>query len=285
MSFSDKIESANETQGLGNIADQDSFFVLTRMAEGDVDAQLYDRGIGYILTSLLGAVPVTSGSNPYTHVFSLSQSNLAKTLTLYWKDPDRSYAFPNSVVDSWKVSVAPNGLVEFTTHFKAKGADDFLGQTPDYTTVGSKFTHQHLQFRLAANIAGLAAAVPISLKNFEINFNRNAIFDTVIGTAEPEDILSKELSIEGSLNLNLEDDVYRNYMLAGTYKSMEIKLFASASSSLTIQLPRVSFSEWEPDFALNDIAKQKINFKANYDAANALQIVSTATLINTKVSY
>ena len=36
---------------------------------------------------------------------------------------------------------------------------------------------------------------------------------------------------------------------------------------------------------VNEIAKQKINIKANYDSANALAIISTATLINAKVSY
>jgi hypothetical protein len=74
-------------------------------------------------------------------------------------------------------------------------------------------------------------------------------------------------------------------MLDGTYRAMEIYLFRSASSSLKFQFPRVDFSEWEPDFTLNEIAKQNINFKCNYDAANALQIVSSGELINSHASY
>jgi hypothetical protein len=151
--------------------------------------------------------------------------------------------------------------------------------------MGSKFLHQHLLFKLATNTAGIAAASAISLKSLELNINRNAIFDQVIGTSEPEDILSQPISVEGNLSLNLEDDTYRNYMLNNTYRAMQIKLLASANSSLDLQFPRVDFSEWEPDFSLNDIAKQKINFKANYDSANAAAIITTATVINTKSSY
>lgn len=285
MSFFDKINSAAETQGMGNIADQDSFYVTMQMGEGDIDAEIYDTGLGYILASLLGAVPSSSGGNPYTHEFTLSQSNQAKSLSLYWTDPDRSYMFPLAVVESLKITVAPSGIVQYTVHFKSKRARDYTSQNDDFTTTGSKFLHQHVQPKFASAVAGLAGATAISLKNLEMTINRSTIFDEVIGTAEPEDILSQPISIEGNMSLNLEDDTYRNYMLNGTYRAMELKFNRSSSSSLTMQFPRVSFSEWEPDYTLSEIAKQKINFKANYDAANGLDIISTCTLINTKTSY
>lgn len=285
MSFFDRIQSAREEQGMGQIADSDSFYVTMRMGEGEIESQLYDQALGYILGSLLGAVPVTTGSNPYTHTYTLSSSNQAKSLTLYWKDPDRSYIFPLAVVDSFQMSMEPNGIVNYTVGFKSKGARDWTAQTPSFTTLGSKFLHQHLQFKLAAAVGSLAAATPISLKGLELNINRNTIFDEVMGTAEPEDVLSQTISVEGNITLNLEDDTYRNYMLANTYRAMDISLVRSASSSLQFQFPRVDFSEWEPDLTLNEIAKQTINFKGNYDSANAAAIISTAILINTKASY
>lgn len=285
MSFSDKIMSAREEQGMGNIADSDSFYVTMTMGEGEVESQLYDQALGYILTSLLGAVPVTTGANPYTHTFTLSSSSQAKSLCLYWSDPDRSYMFPLAVVDSLNVSVEPNGIVNYTVGFKSKSARAWTSQTPNFTTLGNKFLHQHLQVRLASAVGGLSAATPVSLKSLEYTISRNAIFDEVMGTVEPEDILSQTVSVEGTMNLNLEDDTYRNYMLGNTYRAVEILLSRSTSSSLQLQFPRVDFSEWEPDYTKNEIAKQSVNFKANYDSANALAIISTAVLINTKVSY
>lgn len=285
MSFHDVIEGVGEEQGMGNIADQDSFYVTMTAGEGDVESQLYDQAIPYIFMSLLGAVPVTTGANPYTHTFTLSNTNVVQTLSLFWHDPDRDYLFPNAVVESVKLTVEPKGIVSWTIHFKSKNARQWTTQTPSFTTLGSKFLHQHLVFKLASAVAGLSAASAISLKKLDMTFDRKTMFDSVMGTSEPEDILSQALSVEGSLELNWEDDTYRNYMLGGTYRSMEVKFANGANSSLDLVFPRVSFMEWEPDMKLNEIAKQKINFKANYDSANAAAIISTATVINTKSSY
>ncbi len=285
MSFFDRTETQREEQSMGNIADSDSIYVTMKMGEGDIESQIYDQGLGYILSSLLGAVPSTAGSGTYTHTFTLSSTSQAKTLSLYWQDPDRSYMFPMATVESLQITVEPNGIVAYTVHFKSKTARDWATLTPNFTTLGTKFLHQHLQTRLATSIAGLSAATALSLKNLDITINRNTMFDSVMGTVEPEDILGQALSVEGSISLNLEDDVYRNYMLNGSYRAMEIKLLASASSSLQLQFPRVDFTEWEPDYTANEIAKQQVNIKANYDSANGLQIISTAVLINTKASY
>lgn len=285
LSFHDTIESAAENQGFGNIADQDSFYVTLVKAEGDVNAQLYDQAIPYFFGSLFGAKPVTTGANPYTQTFTLSQSNTPVSLTLYWTDPDRDYIFPLSIVDSLKISVKPLGLVEYTIGFKSKTARNWAHQTPSFTTVGSKFLHQHLVFKTAATVGALTAAANISLKDLNLTISRNTTFDTVMGTVEPEDIISNQLSVEGDLLLNLQDDTYRNYMLAGTYKSMEIGFLNGANSQLDLRFPRVNFHSWEPDYTLNEIAKQKIQFKANYDSANAQDIITTATVINTKSSY
>lgn len=285
MSFNDAVEEAREEQGLGVIADGDSKYVTQKMGQGEIEAQLYDKALGAILIGVLGASPSTGGSNPYTHTYTLANTNQHKSLSLYWKDPDRSDMFPLGMLNSFQISVEPNGLVNYTVGFMSKTARDWTSQTAAYTSLGSKFLHQHVQVRLAATVGALSAATPISLKNLELNINKNTMFDSVIGTVEPEDILNQQLSVDGSLTLNLEDDTYRDYMLAGTYRAMEIKLLGSSSSTLTFQFPRVDFSTWERDNTLNEVTKQSINFKANYDQANALDIISSCVLINAQTSY
>jgi len=285
MSFRDVVEEAREEQAFGVLADGDSKFVTMKMGQGEVEAQIYDKALGAILAGVIGASPSTSGANPYTHAFTLSNSSQQKSLSLYWKDTDRSVIYPLGTVDSFNVSIEPNGIVGYTVGFKSKVEKDFASQTPVFTSLGNKFLHQHLSFKLAANVGALAAATPISLKKLDFTINKNAAFDSSMGTVEPEDILTQQISVEGSIELNLEDDTYKDYMLDGTYRAMEIYLYRSSSSSLKIQLPRVDFSQWEDDYTLNEIAKQTINFKANYDAANGLDIISTCELINAQASY
>lgn len=285
MSFKDTVETALEEQGQGVIADNDSSYVVMKMGEGEFEAQLYDKALGVILTGLLGAAPVTAGGNPYTHTYTLSNSNQHKSLSLYWKDPDRSDMYPLGMINSFQIAVEPNGLVNYTIGFMTKTAREWTSQTANFTSLGNKFLHQHVVAKLAATVGALSAATPISLKNLELNISKNTLYDGVMGTVEPEDILNQQLSVEGSITLNLEDDTYRDYMLGGTYRAMDITLLRSSSSSLQFQFPRVHFSEWETDYTLNEIAKQTINFKANYDQANALDIISTTILTNAQSSY
>lgn len=285
VSFQDRTETAREEQGQGVIADSDSNYVVMQMGEGDIEAEVYDKALGLILMSLIGSAPSTGGSNPYTHTYTFSNTNQHQSLSIYYQDPDRSDMFPLGVVDKLNIKIEPSGKVQWSIGFKSKRGRAWSNQTASYTSLGAKWLHQHLAFKLASNVAGIAAATPISLKSLDITFSANAMFDGVMGTIEPEDILNQQFSVEGSLELNLEDDTYRGYMLNGTYRAMELKLNGGTSSILTFQFPRVDFSEWEMDRSLNEIAKQKINFKCNYDQANALDIISTCTLVNAQVSY
>lgn len=283
-SFADKFNTAREEEGLGKIADSDANFVTGAYAEGEVVSNLDDKILGIILTSLNGASPVTTGANPYTHTYTLSQTNQPQSIAVGWVDPDYSKMYTNCVVDSLKMSIGLNSLVEFTIGLKSKVGEDWVTLTPVYTAQGSKFLHQHLIFKLATNIAGLAAATPIALKSLEITMSRNADFDWSLGTVEPDDILGKQFSVEGTIELNKTDDVYRALALNGTYNAMDISLTrVAASSNWQLQFPRVDFTEWEPDYSLNEIAKQTLQFKANYDAVNALDIISTNILKNTFV--
>jgi len=285
LSFDDKTVTVRETQALGKIADGDSVYVTSRFGEGDVDTQVYDKALGVLLCSVLGAVPSTSGSNPYTHTFTLSQTNQPVSLTVFYQDPDYTKAFANSVVDSWKVKVSQNAIVDHTFAFKSKDSANWSTLTPNYTSLGSKYLHQQLRVKLATTVGGIAAAATLDLKDLELTVNKNAMYDNVLGTVQPLDILSQQLSVTGSFSLNKESDTYRQLMTAGTYQAMEIKLDGGANSTLTLQFPRVSFTNWEQDRGLDSIVSQKIQFTANYDAANALDIISTATLINTQATY
>ena len=155
-----------------------------------------------------------------------------------------------------------------------------------------KFTKKHLSFKIAANIASIAAASAISLKSLSLTFSKGVILDDVLGTAEPEDILNTLLGIEGTFVLNYEDETYKNYVKNGTNRAMEIKwtngdetIGASTRPSLTMQFPKVDFHDWEPNYALEEIVSQTVSFTASRDVANGLDIISKCELVNDTASY
>jgi hypothetical protein len=281
ISFDDKVTTAREEEGLGRIEDSDSNYVVNKYGEGDLEFDLNDLNLGVFLTSLLGASPTTTGGPTYAHAYALANTNTHKTVSLAYQDPDQTKIFPFAMVDGLEITVEPEGIAKAKASFKSRVSRDWSTLTPSYTTLGNKFLHQHLVFKTAASTAGLAAASAISLKKLTLKIMANTEFDNVMGTVEPEAILNHQYTVEGEITLNKQDDTYRQLMLAGTYKAIQIKFDRATNSSLDIQLPRVDFTEWEQDRSLDDIVGQTIQFKGNYDSANAAAVISTCTLTNT----
>lgn len=280
ISFDDKVEIAREDEALGKIADSDNLFVTQKMASGEIESNLDDKLLGIFLTSLFGSSPSTSGGGPYTHAYTLNNSNQHQSLSVLYQDPDTARLYPLSVVDSFKIAVEQNALVMFTVGLMSRGGKQWTAQNADFSGLGNKFLHQHLVFKTADTVAGLAGANPISIKSLELTINANTIVDSVLGTVEPEDILNQQFSVEGSITLNKEDESYRELMLTGNKKAVSISFVRDSSSQFNLTLPRVDFTEWEQDRTLNSIVSQTINIKGNYDAANSLDIISTCELIN-----
>lgn len=281
ISFDDKVTTAREDEGLGRIEDSDSNYVVNKYGEGDLEFDLNDYQLGAILTSLLGAAPTSTGGPTYAHAYALTNTNTHKTLSLAYQDPDQTKIFPFTMIDGLEITVEPDGIAKAKASFKSRVSRDWSTLTPVYTTLGNKFLHQHLIFKTAANTGALGAASAISLKKLTLKITANADFDNVMGTVEPEAILNHQYTVEGEITLNKTDDTYRQLMLAGTYKAIEISFNRASNSSLQIQMPRVDFTEWEQDRSLDDIVGQTIQFKGNYDSANAAAVISTCTLTNT----
>lgn len=281
LTFDDKVEMALEEVALGRIEDSDANHVVQKYGEGEIEGELNDRDIGLLLTSLFGATPTSTGGPTYAHAYALTNTNTHRSLSIAYQDPNTTRIYPYSQIDSLNINVSQNAVVAFTAGFKSRVGRDWSTLTPSFTSIGNKFLHQHLSFKIADSTSNLAAATAISLKELDITFSANNDFDFTVGTVEPEAVLNKEFSVEGTLTLNYEDQTYRRYMLDNTYRAMGITFSRAANSSLAFQFPRVSFMEWEQDRGLNDIVSQTINFKGHYDTANAVASVSTATLTNT----
>lgn len=241
-----------------------------------------------MLGSLSTAGPTDSA---YTHSFTVANTNQHQSLTFVVVDSNTTEEYRLAMLDSLEINAELDEIVKFTAGFMSKNGDGSARTVPAVTEE-YKFTKKHLRFKVASAVGGLAAASGISLKSLSLTVSKNVALDDVLGTAEPEDILNRQLSIEGQVKLNYEDETWKNYMRDGTNRAMEIAFInndetigVSTRPSLTMQFPKVDFYDWEPDYTLDEIVTQTISFKANYDLANALEIISTCQLVNTVASY
>lgn len=294
ISFDDKVEKARETSAFANIQDSDSAFVTQKYAEGEFEAELRDKSLGAILKAVMGSVSsavVGGDATVYDHTFSVLNSNQHPSLSLCYQDPNETIMFSRSMVDSFKLKVEPKGIVTYTVGFKANPSQDYGTRTTDFTSLGYKFLHQHLSFKVAANLAGLAAASALDIIGLELEIKKNAETEDSMGTLTPTDIFNKQISVEGKIIVNRTDNTFKNYMKNGDYKAIEIKftdtntIGNSSKTTLTIQMPRVDWYDWEQDRSLDDLVTEEIAFKGNFDATNADNIIDSVVLRNLVTSY
>jgi len=289
FSLMEKVDKVRDDSGFGNLADSQDIMVSEKYAEGEISGQLRDQTFGYFLLALLGSVSSSASGAGYAHTFTLTQSNQHQSLALVKKDELETLMYKLAMLSKLDVKLALDSFANFTAGIIAKAGVTSSG-TPSYTDE-NKFSKKHAKIKVATNIAGLAAATALEVKTLELNIEKNVIRDSAFGTVQPVDILNKALSISGQITLNYEDNTFRDYMLNGDKKSLEIKLEntdvdlgSGLYPSLTIQLPLVDF-DWSPNYALEDIVSQTISFKANYDVANSQEIIHSCILVNDKASY
>ena len=281
VSFDDKAVVVDSEGAFGQIADSYEAYIVKKFAEGDIEFDLDDKFIGLILTALAGAAPSSSaGPTNYTHTYTLANSNQHQSLSLLVQDPNVAKMFRLAMIDKLTIKIEPEGLVKCTASFRSVAGQDWTLTSAVYTALGNKFIHSMLRFKIAADIASIAAAAVLNLKSLELTISKNVEDWQDLGSATPSDILNKQLVVEGNFEIGLNDNTYRNYMIDGSTKAIEILLTYGTNNSLQIQMPKVRFANWEPSKGLNDIATEKIEFKGQYDVVNTLQVISTLVLAN-----
>lgn len=293
FSFDDRIVEARSLAGLGRIEDSEEKFVTTKYGQGDLSAEVRSKSLGLFLYATLGTLATSGPSDEaYTHAFSVANTNQHQSLSFLITDPNTTELYKLVMLESLELVQELDAVLMMNASFMGKQAVA-SGLSQASLQNEFKFTKKHLAVKIAANLAGLDAASAISIKSLTINISKNVALDDVIGTAEPEDILNQQLSVEGEITLNYEDETYKNYMKNATQRALEIKWVnadetiggGSTNPSLTLRLPLVDFFDWEPNYALDEIVSQKISFKGNYDVANGNAIISTCDLVNAVTSY
>lgn len=286
----DKANKAVSGEGVGSISGNGCVAVVTgKFAEGSVEFEIGAKSLPAILKAVVGgSISSSAQGTGYKHSLSLLESNQHPTLSVTLDDPNGDVVFAGAMVDSFDFSVGMDEIVKASMSLKAKVSKDTV-----YTASPEcdfKFVGRDLTFKVATDIAGLAGATALSVKELSVTVTKNSDYDWVLGTLEPEDIVNKQFTIEGKLTLNYEDRTWRNYMLDGSYRALSIKLEQSRDQAgdqnptFYIELPKVHFSEWESQRGNEDIVGQTINFSALYDTSTE-KLISDIYVVNNITSY
>lgn len=265
---------------------------IMEWAEGSIEGDVMDTPFGLFLLAAFGTVtPAGPTDSAYTHTFTLQNDNQHDSLSLTLADPDRTDRYSLQMLDSLEIKVVPDDVITFVAGFKGRTGRQQAAATATYAQY-NKFLGRHASIKIAATAADLAAATAISVKSLTLRIKKNLVFDNNLGTVWPDDILNTKLEIEGDLELYLNDQTYRQYMLDASYKALRINFTnndavigaGTTRPSFTLDLSRVAFEGWEAARPNDEVVSQKITFRALWDVTNG-NIINSCTLVNGVTAY
>ena len=290
LSIDDGIEQAVDESSIGVIEDSPNASVVAKYAEGEIEGNIYDKSFGLILLAALGDTTVSgpTETSVYTHTFSVLQSAQHPSLTLFFDDPNQDYKYPLAVLSSLELDFVLGQYARYTASFRSKKGETAT-LSPSYSAE-NHFLPQHIAVQYATSVSGLASPTTVNVRSAKITIEKNIEDDRKLGSLDQADILNKQLSVEGSLELVFDAETFKTQMLADT--SLALRIVATNSDvtigstlhpKLTITLAKVKFSNFERDFDNDGTVTATVDFKGHYSLGDTAMI--TAELVNTQASY
>ena len=264
-------ELVTDNSGLGRIEGVNTEDVAKEYSQGTVTMRLYDSFLTPLNRMIFGQAD-TAGT------YTIANTNIHNSYSIASADPvegDNTYAM--GMLNTCTITANTDDYVNLSMEFIAK--KETAGTlTPSYSTTAKLFTPDNVTFGYATNFAGLSSPTAMSVKNFQLNIEKNLNVDWVNGSTEPDDIQNGRMSVTGDITLTYDSSTYRDFALADTPKAFQITL-NNLVKSWVIKFPSVLFKGWNRDTDLDGIVTETFGFTANYaDETNGLMQAVLTTL-------
>lgn len=261
--------------------------IVQRRVEGDLEFNLKNETIGWILKSLMGSVTSAlkgGESAVYEHEFAIQLNNPQHpSLSLALSQPNgfQDYKYNLAIPSSLSIETPIDDLATATVEFVASDEATATDYSPAFSADDYYFRNHDVTIKIASDVAGLAMASEMKTKEFSLEIINNARTNQNLGELAPSDVLALMFEITGSVTLDYTNETYHDIYMTGGYKAMEISLVRSditigsaSNPTITITLPKVSFEDLSQDRPIDDIVTSAIEFTAHYDndESNAILI-------------
>ncbi len=288
-SFTEKVVKIKDESGLGTLATPQGSDIVKEWTEGDITMHIRDLSIGLLLLSLFGT-ETFDNDNPESgvgeHVFTLAESNLHQSLTIFKNDELESLASSNAMITSMQIQAVLDQYAQIT--FGLMG-EKFASQVETVAYVAeNKFRPQDLVIKLASTIAGLAgSSAEGKIRSINFTVNKNVEDFQGLGSVTPDDFYNKDFMVEGNMEVLFDAVTFKNYVLNNTNRAMSLEFIntgvtigASTNPSLKFEFDEVTFDEFTQDYDNANLVTVSISFTALYNMTNASML--KATLYNTR---
>ena len=269
-----------ETKG-GGMESQGSE-VVQRKASGPIEFNVRSQSIGYLLKSLLGKCTTTTvATTVKSHKFEVLVGNPQfPTFTVGLSQPstNQDYEYPTGLLTALSMNFPVDDLVNASADIIASDEVEHDAFTVAFDDEDYIFRPEDVTIKIAANIAGLAAASEISFDDFKLDIKNNGKSKFSIGTgvATPVDSRAGLVSVSGSFSVVYDGKTNHDRYVDGDYIAIQITLergdVAIATTyhpTITIQLDRVSLEASNPDRPMDGEVVDSFDFVGHYDETNS----------------
>lgn len=279
--FKPVVEKVKDEPGLGRIEQTLDSDVVKRHSSGKVNLRLTKEFIGKVLVMIFGKAPSSSGSGPYTHEFTIQNTNNHVSYTVTVKDPIKGVLrYPYAMLKEANFDFAPDKIPTVALGMEAS-KEEGTSATPSYSTTDAYFLPQHISVKFADSLAGLDAAEAFDVAQLQFNAMKNVDKYFNLGNEAPQNIPNQRMGFGGSVNSLYADSFLRDWAHNKVQKAMRINI-TNGTESIKFEFPKVSFEEWADESDNNAYMKNSVQFFAQYDFTNGL---GTAQLVNSIASY
>jgi len=155
LTLDEKKEFVTDDQAYGIIEDSTNLTQTKKWAEGSIQGNVADTTFGLVLYGMFGGYAVT-GSNPYTHSFTVGQSAQHQSLTVFLHDPlsGQDYSYANGVIGKLELTAELKKFLAYNGSLMAQSGVAQASFTPS-TTTENRFVPQYLAAKFALNYSGL----------------------------------------------------------------------------------------------------------------------------------
>lgn len=211
LTLDEKKEFAVDDQSYGIIEDSTNLTQTKKWAQGSIQGNVADTTFGLFLYGMFGGYAV-SGSNPYTHTFTVGQSAQHKSLTYFLHDPlsGVDYSYANGVIEKLELSAELKKFLSFNASIMALSGAAQSSFTPS-TTTENQFVPQYLAAKFALDYAGLqgtktatgTCSTTVHVTSLSINTSTLRVGMTVTGTNIPAGATIASIVSSTAFNLSV----------------------------------------------------------------------------------
>lgn len=286
-----KVNVKKKDGAIGRIDGAYSSEIVSKNNEPSMDGYITDKAAGLLFLSALGAVNTGAAvAGVYPHTFSVLNGNEHPSLTVSFKDANMAKSIAYSVLNELSLEANLEDYVKFNASYIGKfEADATLA--PSFYATDNVFVSRHVSVKIAANIAGLAAASPVALESVNLKISKNAVARFGLSSNEPVKVTNGQLDLSGTIVALQSDETWRDLFIDNTEKAMQITIentdvtigSGSGHPKIIITLAKINFNPYKEDAKLGDLIKETVSFGGMYSLTDAKSI--EIELDNTQASY